>query len=149
MLYTLIIIGALVIVGLAYYAGQLLWQVQEQKKRQLAEKERKLNYITDSIRHIVKAMISKQCEYSEGVLRIWVLLDHYNKEQAEPKDYPALYPGFASLYEVIKDMPTHEARKRLSKQDRMKMDMERWKAENEFESQIDLDLIELKAEFPS
>lgn len=147
MLYVLIAAGVLIVAGLAYYAGQLLWQVKAQEQQKLEKKEKRLNYITDSIKHIAKAMKAEQCEYSEGVLRIWVLLDHFNKEQVEPKNYLELYPGFASLYDVIKDMPTHEARKKLKKQEIMKMDMTRWRAETEHKDQIDADLDKLLLQF--
>ena len=147
MLYILISVGALIIAGLGFYAGQLLWQVQQQKQTQEQESQKRIDYLTHSISHIAKAMQAEQCEYSEGVLRIWVLLDHYNKEITEPKDYTTLYPGFATLYEVIKDMPTHEARKKYDKKEIAKMDMRRWRAEKEHEEQIGQDLNNLLKEF--
>lgn len=147
MWYGLIALAIIVVAGLAFYAGQLLWQVQEQKKQQLKEKNKRIKYLTDSISFIAKAMKEEQCEYSEGVLRIWVLLEHHNREVPEPKDYQEIYPGFASLYGVIKDMPTHEARKKYSKQDVAKMDMKRWRAEKEFEEQIGKDIEQLLTQF--
>ncbi|GAB2999288.1 DUF2489 domain-containing protein [Psychrosphaera aestuarii] len=147
MWYALITIAVLVVSGLAFYAGQLLWKVKAQEEAQKQEKSKKLTYITESVSHIAKAMHAKQCEYSEGVLRIWVLLDHYNAAQTAPKDYKALYPGFANLYEVVKDMPTHEARKKFSKKEIFEMDTKRWDAEKEFEQQIETDLEVLLKEF--
>lgn len=148
MWYVLIALAVLIVVGLAFYAGQLLWKVKAQNEAVAAEKEKKQKYLTDSISHIAKAMKEKQCEYSEGVLRIWVLLDHYNRAQSEPKNYPEVYPGFAKLYDVVKDMPTHEARKKFSKKDIFKMDTQRWEAEKQYEQQIDTDLDVLMKEFP-
>ena len=147
MWYAVIIIALLIVAALSYYAGQLLWKVKQQKTIQFADKEKRHKYLTDSIGHIAKAMQAEQCEISEGVLRIWVLLDHYNSEQTPSKDYNNLYTGFASLYEVIKDMPTHDARKKLGKQERFKLDVQRWDAEKEFGGQIKLDLEKLLAEF--
>lgn len=147
MLYFLIALGVILITGLAFYAGQLLWQVKQQNMVQQEQKDKRLNYLTDSIRYIAKAMKEEQCEISEGVLRIWVLLDHYNSEQDAPKDYPALYPGFAALYDVIKDMPTHEARKKQGKQERFKMDVQRWDAEKEHGEQISADISGIITEF--
>ena len=92
-------------------------------------------------------MQAEQCEVSEGVLRIWVLLGHYNKDAEQPKDYDNVYSGFANLYKVIKDMPTHDARKKLGKQERFKMDVARWDAEKEFAEQIKKDLELLLTEF--
>lgn len=147
MLYFFIALGLIIVIGLAYYAGQLLWQVKQKSVLELEQKNKRLTYLTDSISHIAKAMKAEQCEISEGVLRIWVLLDHYNSEQEQPKQYPDLYPGFASLYDVIKDMPTHDARKRQGKQERFKMDVQRWDAEKEFKEQIVLDVDGIMQEF--
>lgn len=140
MLYFVIAIAVIIVAGLAFYAGQLLWQVKQQNLIKQQQTQKRLTYLTDSISLIAKAMKEEQCELSEGVLRVWVLLDHYNSEQDEPKDYPQLYPGFAALYDVIKDMPTHEARKKQGKQERFKMDVQRWDAEKEHGEQIKLDV---------
>ena len=148
MWYTISAFAVLIIVGLAFYAGRLLWKLKEQNETIAKEKAKKEKYLVDSISHIAKAMNEKQCEYSEGVLRIWVLLDHYNSSKEEPKDYTSLYPGFAKLYDVVKDMPTHEARKKYSKKEVFQMDTKRWTAEKEYEQQIDTDLDVLMKEFP-
>lgn len=145
--YVLISVGVLIIMALAFYAGQLLWQVQEQKRQTNEQKQKRVDYLTDSISYIAKAMKAEQCEYSEGVLRIWVLLEHFQRETLGQKDYTELYPGFAALYEIIKDMPTHEARKKVEKKELAKMDMRRWRAEKELEDKIAQDLDKLMQEF--
>lgn len=147
MLYTFYVIGALIIAGLAFYAGQLLWQVKRQDEVRDAHKKKRLDYITNSISHIAKAMKAEQCEYSEGVLRIWVLLEHFRQEVPQNGELPEQYPGFAKLYDIIKDMPTHEARKRLSKQERHKMDLLRLQGEEEYKTMIDKDLEQILATF--
>ena len=147
MMYLLLGLAAVIIAGLAFYAGQLLWQVKQQKLQQELERQKRLDYLTHSISHIAKAMQAEQCDYSEGVLRIWVLLDHYNKEQTNPRDYATSYPGFASLYDVVKDMPTHEARKKYDKREIHKMDLQRWRAEKELEEEINKDLNGILEEF--
>lgn len=147
MLYFFIALGVILVVGLAFYAGQLLWQVKQQGIVEQEQKEKRLKYLTDSISLIAKAMKEEQCELSEGVLRVWVLLDHYNSEQEAPKDYPVLYPGFAALYDVIKDMPTHEARKKQNKKEKFKMDVARWDAEKEHNDQIVTDIGSIIEEF--
>ena len=146
-MYIVITLAVLVIIVLAYYAGTLIWQVKEQQQNKSAEQAKRLKYITDSIFHIAKAMQAEQCESSEGVLRIWVLLEHYNKEQAEPKLYKEIYPGYAALYNEIKDMPTHEARKKFSKKEILKLDLERMDAEQKHAEQITLDTNQLLIEF--
>lgn len=148
MWYVISALAVIIVSGLAFYAGRLLWKLKEQNEAVANEKAKKEKYLVDSISHIAKAMREKQCEYSEGVLRIWVLLDHYNSGKESPKDYAALYPGFAKLYDVVKDMPTHEARKKFSKKEIFEMDSKRWAAEKEYEQQIDTDLEVLLKEFP-
>lgn len=149
MWYAVIVVAVLIVIGLAYYAGQLLWQVQDQKKQQQAKLDKRITYLTDSIKHIALAMQAEQCEYSEGVLRIWVLLEHFKRDTQLNVDYSALYPGFAGLHEIIKDMPTHEARKKLTKKDLAKMDMTRWQAEQKLEQQISEDVTKIIEEFAS
>jgi hypothetical protein len=146
-LYLIITLGVVVLVALSYYAGTLLWRVKQQEKAVEEEQTKRLNYITDSICHIAKAMKAEQCEPSEGVLRIWVLLEHYNKAQAEPKDYVELYSGYSALYSEIKDMPTHDARKKFSKKDILKLDLQRMEAEQKYAEQIVLDTSQLILEF--
>lgn len=146
-MYIIITLAALVISALAYYAGTLIWQVKEQEKAKSAEHTKRLTYITDSIFHIAKAMQAEQCESSEGVLRIWVLLEHYNKEKTEPKLYQEIYPGYSALYDEIKDMPTHEARKKFSKKEILKLDLARMDAEQKHAEQISLDTNQLLIEF--
>ena len=147
MWYVIIALAFFLVAGLAYYAGQLLWKVKRQEQAQQAERDKRVKYLTDSIGHIAKAMQAEQCEVSEGVLRIWVLLEHFNRDSEQPTNYGDLYPGFESLYAVIKEMPTHDARKKLGKQERFKMDVQRWDAEKEFGDQIKLDLEKLMTEF--
>lgn len=146
-MYWIIALAVLLLVALSYYAGTLLWRVRQQEEAKKSEQTKKLNYITDSICHIAKAMKAEQCEPSEGVLRIWVLLEHYNKEQAEPKNYNEFYNGYFSLYSEIKDMPTHDARKKFSKKDILKLDLQRMEAEQKYAEQIQLDTNQLLLEF--
>lgn len=137
----LLLAAAVIVAALAFYAGKLLWQLQQQtKKRQqdelqyqqkLADKRR---YLTDSIILICRAMLEQQCELSEGALRVWVLLDHL---QPDRQPDPVLsYPGLHQMYQVVKDMPTHEARKQQSKQQLFQQDKIRLNAEQELKQAI-------------
>uniref|UniRef100_A0A486XVP4 Periplasmic/membrane protein associated with DUF414 n=1 Tax=Rheinheimera sp. BAL341 TaxID=1708203 RepID=A0A486XVP4_9GAMM len=120
--------------GLAFYAGTLLWQLQQQsqvKQKQLADKRQ---YLRDSITLICKAMLQQQCELSEGALRVWVLLDHLAPEHKP--DPITSYPGLYQMYQVVKDMPTHQARKAQSKALTLQQDEVRLKAEQELKDFI-------------
>ena len=152
MWYWLIACGLVIIIVLAYYAGQMLWQLKQQKTeielKKQQQKNKRIQFIVDSILFIAKAMKAQQCEYSEGVLRICSLLEHYNNEQEVTEDFTIQYLGFYQLYEEIKDQPTHSARKQLSKKELREMDYQRLKKEQAFKAQIDLDIESLLSSFP-
>ncbi len=114
-LVLLLITAVLIVAGLAFYAGKLLWLLQQQKQQQqLAEQkarqqqQEKKAYLQESIVLISRAMLEQQCEFSEGALRLWVLLDHW--PAADKPDAVSCYPGIYQLYLTVKDMPTHLAR---------------------------------------
>ncbi len=109
------LIAVIIIGGLSFYLGRLLWLIKQQKlKRQQAIDSKNAN-LTESIVLIAKAMREGQCELSEGALRIWVLLDHL--QRPDKPDAVQAYPGLFKMYDVVKDMPTHQARKTRDKKE--------------------------------
>ena len=134
-------VGTLIIAGLAYYAGSLLFQLKH-KRAEIAELEKKAEEnirarnvrLHESIQFIAKAVVEEQCELSEGAIRICVLLD--NLQLDNKPDYVSDFPGMHQLYSKIQHMPTHEARKKYSKKEIRQMDVERWKAEAEFKQAV-------------
>ncbi|MCF6436578.1 MULTISPECIES: DUF2489 domain-containing protein [Pseudoalteromonas] len=151
-----VICGAAIIAGLSFYAGKLLWQLKEQKaliaKHQAEQAEKLMQArqqrnakLADSINLLARAMKEKQCEYSEGCLRVWVLISQYSF--ADEVKLPEVYPGVHQMYEVVKDMPTHDARKKYSKKEVFKMDTTRWRAEEQLEQAILDDCEKLVAQF--
>ena len=131
-------VGAVIIAGLAFYAGQLLYKLRAQKQliaKERAKQQAKLVQsriernakLADSIHLIARAMHQEQCEFSEGCLRIWVLMSQYSFEHDD--DLAISYPGIFAMYEVVKEMPTHDARKKYSKKEIFKLDSARWRAE--------------------
>lgn len=133
MLFWLVIaVGSLIVAGLAFYLGQLLFQIHQQKlqyQQQLAEHERKQaehqQYLLDSITLISRATLEGQCEYSEAALRVWVLLENFQPELAQACRFPALF----EMYDCVKEMPTHEARKALDKKELRRQDHTRQQLE--------------------
>ncbi|WP_440054407.1 DUF2489 domain-containing protein [Pseudoalteromonas sp. T1lg65] len=151
-----IIIGAIIIAGLAFYAGRLLWQLkvqkeqiakyQQQKAAELAESRQKRNAkLADSINLIARAMKEQQCEYSEGCLRVWVLVSQYSFDQEITLE--EAYPGVYKMYDEVKEMPTHDARKKYSKKEIFKLDSQRWRAEEALEQEILADCEKLIKQF--
>lgn len=154
--YVAIVVGALIIAGLAFYAGQLLWQVKTQRenmakqqakaKAELETKRAERNAkLADNINLIARAMKEKQCEYSEGCLRVWVLMSQYSFETQ--RDLQTEFSGIFKMYEEVKEMPTHDARKKYSKKEIFKMDSQRWRAEERLADEITADCEKLIGEF--
>ncbi len=140
-----IFVAVLIVAALAFYAGRLLWQLKAQnqriaKQQQVAREKRQQRNLklAESIHLIARAMKEKQCEYSEGALRIWMLMTQYYFEPEIDKEQT--FSGIFKLYEVVKDMPTHDARKKYSKKEIYKQDVARWQAEKQYEQVIDKDL---------
>jgi hypothetical protein len=128
----LIVIAIIIVVSLALYAIKLLKQLTLQTTRQKqAEVDRQLalnkhdKKILDSIIIIVRAMKEEQCDTSEGCWRLSVLLDSLKTSANHSAQFPAVF----ELYNAIKHMPILEARKKLEKRERMKLDLERVKTE--------------------
>ncbi|MDT0603843.1 DUF2489 domain-containing protein [Thalassotalea castellviae] len=128
----LIVIAVLIVASLAFYAIKLLRQLKKQTAQQAQaeqERQRSLNQhdkkILDSIVIIVRAMKEEQCDISEGCWRLSVLLDSLKTSENHHQQFPAIF----ELYEAIKHMPILEARKKLEKRERMKLDFERVKIE--------------------
>jgi hypothetical protein len=136
-----LLLGTAIIIGLSFYAGRLLWLVKAQELTAVASTAKKNQYLIDSIVGICKAMQAEQCELSEGALRVWVLLDHL--EQADKPDPVAEYPGMHQMYDVVKDMPTHKARKQHDKQHIRQLDRIREQAEVDLKDFIQADVEKL------
>ncbi|MGL5409964.1 MAG: DUF2489 domain-containing protein, partial [Shewanella sp.] len=75
------------------------------------------------------------------VIRLANLL---NALQDHGIDWPARFAGIYGLYQQIKEMPTHEARRALKRNELMRQDLERTQYEAHWQAQIDMDLAVLK-----
>lgn len=139
------IIGVAIIVALAFYAGSLLGQLKRQNDRIKKAQSERNERLIESIVTIAKSMQQGQCPHSEGALRLTVLLDLM---ALEPKpDFASEYPAIHDMYERIKHMPTHEARKQYPKDEIKKMDKEREGYEEELEQAIIADTQKILTRF--
>ncbi|WP_337842349.1 DUF2489 domain-containing protein [Rheinheimera sp.] len=120
-------LATLLVAGLGLYLGRLLRLLQQQKQQQQADVQKKNAYLFESIDLIGRAMQEGQCELSEGALRIWVLLDHL--QLGQKPEAKTQYPALFQMYEVVKDMPTHQARKERDKKEIRHLDHIRQQAE--------------------
>ena len=148
----LIVLAVLIVAGLAFYAGKLLWllQLQNKQQSQMAAKQQQQQlqnqlYVEQSIYTICKAVDAGQCELSEGALRVWVLLNRLPEQQQGP--LVTDYPGIFQMYNIVKDMPTHQARKQQSKQETEAQDKQRLQAEQTLSAQILADTSKLLQRF--
>ena len=134
--YTLLILCALsIICGLSFYAGRLLFKLSEQQKKATSVRNARIHSIIDSIQLIAKAMEQQQCNLSEGSIRIVKLLEAL--PVSNPPDYGEHYPVLFKLFEHVADLPTHEARKALSRKERDAQD----EAREELEAQLEADIL--------
>ncbi|MDE1248347.1 DUF2489 domain-containing protein [Vibrio aestuarianus] len=138
------IAGGVIILSLASYAGYLLLQLKKQKDLQLQHQtlaiEKRNANIFDSVNTLCMAGIQGQCDLSEISIRVYCIMDYVQGEQRI--DFDSVYPAISELYHIVKDMPRGEERQQLPKQERMKQNLARQKAEGRLTDAI---VEELKA----
>ena len=135
----LLLVAVCIIVGMIGYATYLLLALQKQKKALQQARRNRINRIKESIEIIAKAMLNGDCNLSEGVLRLKMLLEPVGMSIKS-------HVTMLQLYEVVETMPTHEARKALKKNERMRLDLQRESAEAALEKNIKLELHQLLAD---
>jgi len=143
----LVIVGAAIIVGLASYAGYLLLQLKKQTKLQqqhqaLAIEKRNAN-IYESVDVLCLAGIQGQCDLSEISIRVYCIMDYVQGD--DRVDFEKEYPAISELYHIVKDMPRGDARQDMDKQQRMKHNLARQKAESRLNGAIIEELQTLKS----
>jgi hypothetical protein len=127
-------IAGLIIAGLAFYAGKLLFLLSKQKKKQHVARTERIKSITQSIETISLAMKQQQCDLSEGAIRVCHLLEALPIQPLP--NFHNKFPHIFSLFEAIRHFATHEARQALNKQERRKQDMEREEIESHHENNV-------------
>lgn len=133
-IYLAVAVALAIIVPLAYYAGTLFYQLKHQTTRQNAVRQERVEKISQSVQTIAMAMEQQQCNLSEGAIRLVNLLESLpvkNVPECE-QEYPALF----ELFQHVRHLPTHEARKSLSKSERQLQDKVREEHEARLESKI-------------
>lgn len=136
----LLIFGIAIIMAMGAYSLYLFAQLRKQKQLFEQAKQARITRIKESIEIIARAMQSNECNHSEGVIRLRMLLEPLGQKRLQ--DYPAMW----ALFEVVQDMPTHDERKALKKNERMKLDLARESKEVELEEQIKEEVLQLLKE---
>jgi hypothetical protein len=147
MYIVLIVLGVAIILGLSFYAGKLLSQVNEQKQKKDKLRQDRVTNIMQSVHVIALAIEQQQCDLSEGVIRLTNLLDALPLSP-QPK-FAELYPAIYGLYYKISHFATHEARASLTKKERRQQDKDRMAIEADFETSIIDEVIKLRAYHPT
>jgi hypothetical protein len=135
---TIFSILAVIVFVLATYLGFLLNKIRIQKsinqanQQQLEKlKQDRENSVKESLEIIAKAVIQKQCEISEGCIRIKKLMDSIDMYQGFDG-----HEVFDKMYDEIKDFAILEERKKLTKQEKFTQDNQRFAIEKRYETQI-------------
>lgn len=130
----LLFIAVIIISGLAFYAGSLIFRLKSQNQLRQQKTKKRIDSIIQSIQTIAMATDQKQCELSEACIRICRLLEAL--PILDKPDYAKKYSALFTLYEGIKDLPTHQARKEQSKIETKKQDTQRELLEQKCATQI-------------
>ncbi|QGG81097.1 DUF2489 domain-containing protein [Litorivicinus lipolyticus] len=119
--------GLAVIAGLAWVAWRELTKVKAQDEAKAAATQARLANLQVSVDAIARAVMSEQCDVSEGALRLKPLLDAVDTSWLQRSDLRAILV----MAEALADQPIKDARNALDKQTRMRLDLERMKLESE------------------
>lgn len=141
------IIGGVIIVGLAMYAGYLFAMLHRQNKHQqetLASLgfEVRNDRIFDSVVTLCAVGIQGQCDLSEICIRLYSLVKCLQGSRKLSMDDE--FPSISELYHIVKDMSRAEERQALPKNERMKQNLKRLKAESRLADDITEELTRLK-----
>lgn len=136
-------LGIVVVITLAFYAGKLLKQLSQQNDTQRKSeqaRQKALNShdkkVFDSVLLITRAMKQEQCEFDEGCWRLSVLLSSLKTVN----DLQVKFPSIFGLYDEIKELAILDARKKLTKKERMREDYKRMTTLDKMHDSVVLDL---------
>jgi hypothetical protein len=139
---TIVLLATLILACLSFYAVKLVLKVIAQGRVRESNRKQRVDKISISIRTIAMALEQQQCNLSEGSIRLFHLLE--GLPVVDKPVFSGLYPGLYSLYEQVKDLPTHEARKTLTKAQVKQQDINREELETKFESKILVEVAQLR-----
>ena len=128
-------VGVLVIFGLIYLNWHLYLKLRQAKQQQQISADKKCvirNQAIDSIRILARSIISNQVDFAEACIRIKVLIDSAAPELHSHSEFSI----FNQIYEATAHMPTQNARKQINKRFLHKLDMQRFKVEQDNEQKI-------------
>ncbi|MDU8923473.1 DUF2489 domain-containing protein [Pasteurellaceae bacterium LIM206] len=131
------ILAGLIVLAMAVYTVYVFRQLKQQQRLFAQARQQRMARIKESVNIIAQAMLNGECNHSEGVLRLKMLLEPLGQKRLNA------YSAMAELYETVRDMPTHDARLALKKNERMQLDLQRESKEIELEEKIKADVKQL------
>jgi hypothetical protein len=137
-----IVIASSIVGILVFYACSLIFKLRTQRKVRNQKTQQRVDNISESIQTIAKALEQQQCNLSEGCIRLFHLLEALPVK--DKPDFSQQFTGLYSLYEQVKDFPTHDVRKSQSKSETKQQDLQREELESQLEYQILKDVSVLK-----
>lgn len=101
--------------------------------KQRAEKQQaQRNYLIESLNVIATTFLNEELTPSEAVIRSKMLLDGLLLSEQERQPYDSI----ETVYQLVKNFDTHDARKALPANQRMKQDLQRENIEHEYQAQL-------------
>ena len=149
----LLVIGAVIIAGLGWYAWHLTRQVKALEKRRREEqaeaelylRNKQLELVGD-IRFIANSVLQQQCEITEAVLRLHYLISTLEPEVWHSHELATV----RKHHEATREMPILDAYKALTKKEQFRLDNQRYALEEEHKLAVERELRWLAAyHFPS
>lgn len=137
-----LLVALSIVAGLAFYAGSLLFRLRAQQLQRNQKTLNRISNISESIQTIAKALDQQQCNLSEGCIRLFHLLEALPIKNKP--DFSQQFVGLYSLYDKVKNLPTHENRKTQTKIQTKIQDLQREELEAQFETQILSEVSKLK-----
>ncbi len=144
MYWILLTIAAVIITVLcaaaAYYLIKLSKLKQAQKKHIQMNQQAWLKAqeeLASDIRFLANALVTQQCDITEGCLRIMVLMTRLDENLPHKEQFKTI----ASHYQQTQNMPHHQAYKALNRKQQHQLDQTRFKLEDKHREQI---LVEAK-----
>lgn len=128
----LLVLGTVIIIGLAFYALTLWKEVRRRQRFHEDELRRAHENCLENLEIVASALVQEQVDITEGAWRCKQLLDILDPQLLER---PSFKP-FGEVYRLTQHLHTHSAREKLSPRDRMREDRERLAVEDEWRKPV-------------
>ncbi|NYS60885.1 DUF2489 domain-containing protein [Vreelandella salicampi] len=128
----LVVVGIIIIAGLAAYAYTLRSEVKRREAFRTEEEQRAQQNSLENLDYIVGALLQEQVNITEASWRCKVLLEIIDPSLAEREEFKA----FAVLYDRTRHLKTHSERNQLTPRERMREDKERMTVEDEMRGDV-------------